>query len=69
MTDRRKAPRVDVVLKVHYEREQEFQESLLHNLSPGGLYLETETPLDIGSELLVEIHLPERPEPIKSKIT
>ena len=59
MTERRVAPRYEVVLKVRYETDKAFQEAVIHNLSSGGLYLATQTPFDVGAEFHIEIELPE----------
>ena len=67
MTERRVAPRYEVVLKVRYETDKAFQEAVIHNLSSGGLYLATQTPFDVGSEFQIEIELPERNGWIKGR--
>ena len=58
MQDRRKSPRLDVVLKVRFERKEDFQEALIHNISQLGVYLVTDRPFDVGSQFLIEIDLP-----------
>jgi uncharacterized protein (TIGR02266 family) len=62
MTEQRVAQRFQVVLKVRYETNEAFQETVIHNLSSGGVYLATQTPFDVGSEFQIEIELPERNE-------
>jgi uncharacterized protein (TIGR02266 family) len=65
MKERRETPRYEVVLKVRYETEEAFQDAVIHNLSPGGLYLTTQAPFDVGYEFQIEIELPEKDEWIK----
>jgi uncharacterized protein (TIGR02266 family) len=58
MTERRKGPRVDVLLRAYFDTMEQLKEALVCSLSPGGLYLTTDKPFDIGSQFFVEIHLP-----------
>ena len=67
MEDRRKSPRLDVVLKVRFEKREDFQEALIHNISQMGVYLATDTPFDVGYQFLIEIDLPNEKGPIKGK--
>ena len=62
MTERRVDQRFEIVLKVRYETDKEFQDAVIHNLSSGGVYLATQTPFEVGSEFQIEIELPERNE-------
>jgi hypothetical protein len=39
MDDRRRSPRLDVVLKVRFERKEDFKDALIHNISQTGVYL------------------------------
>ncbi|MBW1982807.1 MAG: TIGR02266 family protein [Deltaproteobacteria bacterium] len=67
MADHRKGPRLDVVLKAQYETEEAFREALIANLGPGGLYLVTDAPFEVGSEFSVEISLPQKRGVIKGR--
>lgn len=58
MEDRRSSPRLDVVLKVRFEKKEDFQEALVHNISQMGVYLATDRPFDVGYQFLIEIDLP-----------
>lgn len=58
MQDRRSSPRLDVVLKVRFERKEDFQEALIHNINQMGVYLATDRPFDVGYQFLIEIDLP-----------
>ena len=65
MKEHRVAPRYEVVLKIRYETDKEFQGAVIKNLSAGGLYLATEAPFDVGHEFQIEIELPESDDQIK----
>lgn len=67
MDERRGTPRYEVVLKVRYESEQEFQDAVIHNLSSGGVYLATPNPFEIGSEFQLDIELPQTVEWISGR--
>ena len=67
MDDRRSSPRLDVILKVRFERKEDFQEALIHNISQMGVYLATDRPFDVGSQFLIEIDLPNDKGQIKGK--
>ena len=67
MKERRRSPRFDVLLKATFETLEQFREAIVCSLSPGGLYLTTDRPFDIGSQFFVEIHLPDDKGLIKGK--
>ena len=67
MQDRRKSLRLDVVLKVRFERKEDFQEALIHNISQMGVYLATDRPFDVGYQFLIEIDLPNNKGQIQGK--
>ena len=67
MEDRRQSPRLDVILKVRFERKEDFQEALIHNISQVGVYLATDRPFDVGYHFLIEIDLPNDKGQIKGK--
>ena len=67
MQDRRKSPRLDVILKVQFETKEDFQEALIHNISQMGMYLATDTPFDVGNQFLMEIELPGKKGQIKGR--
>ena len=58
MQDRRSSPRLDVILRVRFEKKEDFQEALIHNISQMGVYLATDRPFDVGYQFLIEIDLP-----------
>jgi uncharacterized protein (TIGR02266 family) len=58
MDDRRRSPRLDVVLKVRFDRKEDLQDALIHNISQTGVYLATDAPFDVGYQFAIEIDLP-----------
>jgi len=67
MEERRSSPRLDVILKVRFERKEDFQEALIHNISQMGVYLATDRPFDVGSQFLIEIDLPNHKGQVKGR--
>ena len=65
MTERRRSPRYEVVLKLRYETEEAFGDTVIRSLSSGGLYLSTQTPFNVGSEFAVVVDLPQKEAWIK----
>jgi len=59
--------RVVTDLQVQYEDKGSFVEAYAGNVSNGGLFVKTETPLKRGDELWLELTLPELAEPIRVK--
>ncbi len=65
MTDEfRKFGRVPVALEVRYATTCAFLVAYTTNLSKGGLFLDTPTPLPVGSEIQLTISTPQAPEPM-----
>jgi uncharacterized protein (TIGR02266 family) len=58
MDDRRRSPRLDVVLKVRFESREDFKDALIHNISQTGVYLAMDAPFDVGYQFTIEINLP-----------
>jgi len=67
MQDRRRSPRLDVVLKVRFETSADFQDALIQNISQTGVYLATDAPFDVGYQFAIEIDLPNDKGQIKGK--
>ena len=67
MEDRRRSPRMDVVLKVRFQSKEDFQEALIHNISQVGVYLATDTPFNAGYRFSIEIDLPGEKGTIKGE--
>lgn len=59
MKDIRRDTRYELLLKVRYETKEAFGDAVIRNLSPGGLYLGTQTPFEVGARFQIEIDLAE----------
>lgn len=57
--DRRKDPRFDVNIKVDYSTKGMFVSNYVTNLSKGGVFIQTEDPLPIQSQINLTFTLPE----------
>lgn len=55
---RRKDARVAAEFEVQYGTAQEFSAAYTHNISRGGLYIQTRQPLDLSQKTLVRFTLP-----------
>jgi len=64
--DRRNAPRASVALIIEYASLEQFCQDYARNLSLGGIFIETRTPLPVGASLELSFSLPESAELIKS---
>ena len=56
--ERRDAPRADVGLVIEYSDLEHFCEDYARNLSLGGLFVETRTPLELGVSIDLSFALP-----------
>lgn len=71
MADRvERAPRVGIVLEVQYRNAGQFLVSYCTNLSRGGLFVSTEAPEPVGTELVLSLRVPGRtlPVPLKARV-
>jgi type IV pilus assembly protein PilZ len=62
--DKREHPRIPVSLRVVYLNRGELARDLVTDLSPGGLYLRTTRPLEIGTEVDLEVLVTDEDLPI-----
>ena len=46
--ERRKSPRMDLILKVRYRSKEDFREALIRGISEVGIFLATNAPFDVG---------------------
>ena len=61
--DLRQYPRAPVRLKVEYESQNAFFADYTRNLSRGGVFIQTEQPLALGTDFSFSLAVPERDEP------
>jgi type IV pilus assembly protein PilZ len=55
-------PRAPIELKVAYQRVNAFFADYSRDISKGGMYIKTDNPLPVGTELQFQITLPRRPQ-------
>jgi uncharacterized protein (TIGR02266 family) len=63
-SEKRRDPRVPLVLRVDYPAEPGAVRDATENLSAGGLFVRTERPLEPGEELLLEVSFPGLLDPL-----
>jgi uncharacterized protein (TIGR02266 family) len=69
MGDKREHTRLPVALTVSYRSRGDLQRDLVSDLSPGGLFVRTGKPLDIGTEVELEVLLAdETPIHVRGKV-
>src|SRR6266487_2603470 len=64
-SDRRSNDRHAIELKVEYKRLNTFFADYTKNISKGGTFIGTEKPLDIGTEFVFALSIPQLTEPVR----
>jgi type IV pilus assembly protein PilZ len=64
-SDRREGARTAIELKVEYKRLNTFFADYTRNISKGGTFIRTDKPLDIGTEFVFALGIPNLPEPVR----
>jgi type IV pilus assembly protein PilZ len=62
--DRREHPRAPIELKVEYKRLNTFFADYTKNICKGGTFIRTRKPLDVGTEFLFKLSVPNLIEPL-----
>lgn len=60
----RQEKRCPVALKVKYDTANEFKVEYTKNVSRGGMFIRTTSPIDTGTKMQLELFLPDLNEPI-----
>lgn len=69
MTDeRRNGERAPITLKVEYKRLNAFFADYTRNISKGGTFIRTTQPLDVGTEFVFLLMLPEKATPVPTTL-
>jgi type IV pilus assembly protein PilZ len=63
--DRRKSERVDLLVRVTYQSVDELFSEFARNINEGGVFIETDTPMELGSTVALEFKLPGSEEPVE----
>jgi type IV pilus assembly protein PilZ len=64
-SDKRRAPRAMIELKVEYKKLNTFFADYTKNICKGGTFIKTARPLDVGTEFLFKLAVPRLPEPLQ----
>jgi type IV pilus assembly protein PilZ len=64
MIDRRKSERANLVVRVVYHTVDELFSEFARNINEGGLFVETETPHPVGTEVSLQFNIPGSDEPL-----
>jgi len=65
----RSEARIPKTLSLSYKDKKSFQTAYTSNISGGGLFIKTGTPLPVGEMFLLKLQLPDIPDPLKIKCT
>lgn len=63
--NRRNEERVPIELRVEYKRLNSFFADYTRNISRGGTFIRTDRPLDIGTEFIFRLQIPNLVEPLR----
>ncbi len=63
--ERRATPRADFVVRVNYQTVDSLFSEFARNINEGGIFVETETPQHIGTNVELEFKLPRADQPIE----
>jgi type IV pilus assembly protein PilZ len=64
----RREKRCPVSLKVQYHTAKEFKTDYTRNVSRGGMFLATTSPIKVGTGMYLEMFLPDLNEPIRLSV-
>jgi type IV pilus assembly protein PilZ len=62
--DRRDDDRQPIELKVEYKRLNTFFSDYTKNISRGGTFIKTNRPLDVGTEFVFKLYVPQLEQPL-----
>ena len=62
--DRRKSERANLIVQVVYHTVDELFAEFARNINEGGLFVETDTPHPVGTEVSLEFKIPGSDEPL-----
>ncbi len=65
VSERRRAERSAIELNVEYKRINTFFSDYTRNISKGGTFIRTSRPLDVGTEFVFALRIPNLEEPLR----
>jgi len=63
--ERRKSERIELVVRVTYQTVDELFSEFARNINDGGIFVETESPQEVGSTVQLQFKLPGNDVPIE----
>lgn len=63
--ERRRSSRVDLLVRVDYKTVDELFSEFARNINEGGMFVETDTPPELGSSVALQFQIPGSDEPIQ----
>jgi type IV pilus assembly protein PilZ len=63
--ERRGSPRADLVVRVNYQTVDSLFSEFARNINDGGIFVETDTPQPVGTNVELEFKLPGADRPIE----
>ncbi len=63
--ERRRSNRVELVVRVDYKTVDELFSEFARNINEGGLFVETDTPPEIGANVALQFKIPGNEDPIQ----
>ena len=63
--ERRRSGRVELVVRVDYKTVDELFSEFARNINEGGLFVETDSPPEVGSSVALQFQIPGNEEPIQ----
>ncbi len=67
MSDQREHPRAEIQLEVNCKNLDVFSKHNILNISQGGVFIQTDSPFSLGTEVDLEFTLPDQKGTIKTK--
>ena len=65
VVERRRSERTPVVVRIEYETVDALFSEFTRNINEGGVFIETDTPAELDSAVLLQFQLPGSREPLK----
>ncbi len=65
--ERRKTPREDLTVRVEYATVDELFSDFARNINEGGIFVESDQPQELGTEVELQFRLPGSEEPIAAR--
>lgn len=63
--DQRQEQRMPIELKVEYKRLNTFLSDYTKNISTGGTFIKTKTPLEVGTQFVFKLYVPSIEAPVE----